>query len=292
MGPALRDRLRHLQGMTERPVPTPASLRHLLPDPSFRPYANWGQNFLLDQRIAARIVAALELAPGQSVLEIGPGTGSLTRILVAQCAVVSAIEIDRRLQDALAPLVEGGLRLVWADALAVEWGKALTTPLDQAMIVSNIPYAISGPLLVRILKSRPQRAVVMVQQEVADRLLAPLGHHERGSLTLVREAYADAELLFRVKGAAFWPAPTVTSAVVRLTPRADLVQQGAERIWTNLFHYRRKTIRRGLQEAFSLSPKDALTVLRAAGIDSRLRPQELSLAAFEALTPLLVRGED
>ena len=278
--------------MTGRSVPIPASLRQLLPDPSFRPQPGWGQNFLLDQRIAQRMVDALALAPGQRVLEIGPGTGSLTRLLMAAEAAVATIEIDRRLESALQSLSGEGLRLIWGDALAVDWQEALGGPVDEAVIVSNIPYAISGPLLVRIVKSRPRCALVMVQAEVAARLLAPCGDSRRGSLTLVREAYAHAELLFRVKGTAFWPAPDVTSAVVRLWPRPALVEQGAERIWTNLFHYRRKTVRRSLQEAFSLSPNEALALLAEAGLDSRMRPQELPLGAFETLARLLPRRED
>ncbi len=278
--------------MTGRPAPIPASLRQLLPDPSFRPQPGWGQNFLLDQRIAQRMVDALEPAPGQRVLEIGPGTGSLTRLLLATQAAVAAIEIDRRLEAALGPLTQQGLRLTWGDALALDWQEVLGGAVEEALIVSNVPYAISGPLLVRIVKSRPRCALVMVQAEVADRLLAPVGDSRRGSLTLVREAHAHAELLFRVKGAAFWPAPEVTSAVLRLWPRAAAVEQGAEWIWTNLFHYRRKTVRRSLQEAFSLSPKEALAILAEAGLDSRLRPQELPLGAFESLARLLPRRED
>ncbi|MHB1505705.1 MAG: 16S rRNA (adenine(1518)-N(6)/adenine(1519)-N(6))-dimethyltransferase RsmA [Sulfobacillus sp.] len=265
----------------------PASLKALLPDPAFRPRISWGQNFLLDLRVAERIVDSLELGANDSVLEIGPGTGSLTRVLTGRDARVTAIEIDRRLEGALMQGQTDKLRLVWGNALTVDWTQAVGEPLDQVSVVSNIPYAISGALLVQVLQCRPRQAVVMVQEEVAQRLVAPVGHTERGSLTLLREANADAQLLFRVKASAFWPRPTITSAVVRLTPTSRPVQQGAERLWTNLFRYRRKTVRRGLQEAFALSPQDALDVLAEAGVASQLRPQELALTAFESLAAAL-----
>ncbi len=265
----------------------PASLKTLLPDPAFRPRSSWGQNFLLDLRVAERIVDSLELGANASVLEIGPGTGSLTRALTGRGARVTAIEIDRRLEGALMQGQTEKLRLVWGNALTVDWTQAVGEPLSQVSVVSNIPYAIAGPLLVQLLQCRPRQAVVMVQEEVAQRLVAPVGHTERGSLTLLREANADARLLFRVKASAFWPRPTITSAVVRLTPASRPVQQGAERLWTNLFRYRRKTVRRALQEAFALSPQDALDVLAKAGVASQLRPQELALTAFESLAAAL-----
>lgn len=273
--------------MNPKGISAPASLKRLLPDPAFRPRISWGQNFLLDQRVAERIVDCLDLSPHDAVLEIGPGTGSLTRVLIGRGARVTAIEIDRRLEGALAQDATTSLRLVWGDALKVDWTQAVGEPVDRVSVVSNIPYAISGPLLVQVLTCRPRRTVVMVQEQVAQRLLAPVGHTERGSLTLLREANADAELLFRVKGSAFWPQPDVVSAVVRLSPTTRPVQQGAQRLWTNLFRYRRKTVRRGLQEAFGLAPKVALEILAEAGLASSLRPQELALADFESLAVVL-----
>ncbi len=265
----------------------PASLKRLLPDPGFSPRKSWGQNFLLDSRVAERIVDSLDLEPEGAVLEIGPGTGSLTRVLIERRAKVTAIEIDRRLAGALAEGAGKSLRLVWADALQVDWAAEVGEPLDRVSLVSNLPYAISGPLLVQILTRRPRRAVVMVQEEVAQRLLAPVGSTERGSLTLLCEANAEAELLFRVKGSAFWPQPDVVSAVLRLTPVTRPIEQGAQRVWTNLFRYRRKTVRRALQEAFGLTPVAALAVLAEAGLTSSLRPQELALTAFESLAAAL-----
>lgn len=251
-----------------------------------------GQHFLSDPRILGRIADALELTGDETVVEIGPGRGALTDLLVPRAARVVAIEYDR----ALAAL----LRARYASEPKVEVVEAdvLTVPLADAaggdfVLVGNVPYYITTPILFHALEPpRPHRAVYLVQREVAERIAAAPGAEEYGALSANVQAVARAEQLFRVPAGAFNPPPKVESAVIRITPRPDpVIGPGEEgefrRFVQDAFGMRRKQMRRVLRSIGMLGADEAERILREAGVDPAARPETLSPAQFAAVVRLL-----
>lgn len=228
-----------------------------------------GQHFLDDAGILNRIVDALDPVAGETVLEIGPGKGSLTAALLARGVKVIAIEKDRELA---AMLVREGLTVVAGDALRIEWPHV-------PKIVGNIPYYITSPLIDKALTPPlPERVVFLVQAEVAERLAAEPGGKVYGALSVGVQALCRVEKLFTIAPGSFKPPPKVRSAVVRLTPRADpLVRQeeiGAFRTFvTACFSQRRKQLKNAV-------PGLSSSELEQLGIDPTLRPERLPPEAF------------
>ena len=179
-----------------------------------------GQHFLTDRRILTRIVDALDPAPDDTVIEIGPGRGALTEILQHRVGRLVAIEYDRALAAMLRERYAGTrVEIIQADVLESDFA-ALAGP--DFSVVGNVPYYITTPILFHALETpRARRAVYLVQREVADRMVAGAGSGEYGALTVNLQALATVELVFGVPRGAFHPAPKVDSAVVRVTPRAD-----------------------------------------------------------------------
>jgi len=275
--------------VTERPRPP-------------RPRKALGQHFLSDVRILDRIVAALDPAPGELVLEIGPGPGTLTARLLAAGLRVVAIEKDRRLArecevrnaecgiDRLTVVVGDALRRDWHGLL--EAGPAISRSefrIPQWKVVGNIPYNITSPLIERALTPPvPERIVFLVQAEVADRLAAPPGTKVYGALSVGVQAVCRVERLFAVRAGAFRPPPRVRSAVVRLTPLDEPLVAPAEqadfrRFVTACFARRRKQLRNVLAGVWDSPPDAAVAVLARLGIDPTARPETLAPADFAGL---------
>jgi 16S rRNA (adenine1518-N6/adenine1519-N6)-dimethyltransferase len=228
-----------------------------------------GQHFLDDPRILGRIVDALDPVPGETVLEIGPGKGSLTRALLARGLRVVAIEKDPELAEGL------GIDVIRGDALRVEWPRV-------AKVVGNIPYYITSPLIVKALTPpMPERVVFLVQAEVADRIVAKPGGKTYGGLSVGVQAVARAEKLFEVAPGAFRPPPKVRSAVIRLTPLEEPLV-GAEEVpafrvfVTACFSKRRKQLKNAV-------PGISEAELESLGFDSAVRPERLPPEAFVRL---------
>jgi 16S rRNA (adenine1518-N6/adenine1519-N6)-dimethyltransferase len=242
----------------------------------------YGQNFLADPHYVKRIADAVAPRPGERVVEIGPGLGALTGELVARAGRIVAIEIDRdlaaRLRERYSP---DQLELVVGDALEVDLD-ALGTDLR---VVGNLPYNISSPILFRLAaQAHALRDVtVMLQKEVVARMTAEPATAEYGRLTVMLEATFAIERLFVVPPGAFRPAPTVDSAVARLTPlrdRAPAIADRArfERVVAAAFSQRRKTLRNALSSL--VTPGQ----FAAAGIDPQRRGETLSVREFVALS--------
>lgn len=232
-----------------------------------RPRPKLGQHFLRDGRYAERAVEAAKLRPDDVVLEVGPGKGVLTRILAPRVAKVVAVELDEALADALdVPNVE----LIRGDAVQVE-----IPPFTAC--VSNLPYQISSPFLFRLLEREFRVAVLMVQKEFADRLIAKVGTGDYGRLSVNAQRRADVELLVRVPPGAFDPPPQVESAIVRISPRAPAfdVPPNYDRVVERAFDQRRKKI------ANSLGAKDIPYADK--------RPEELTPAQFAEVADALRR---
>ncbi len=258
------------QGGSRRPPPARKSL---------------GQHFLNDTRILQRIVDALELTGNETVLEIGPGRGSLTRLLAGVAKRLVLIEYDRmlaaRLREKYAstPSVE----VVEADVLTVDLGAVAGGPY---VLVGNVPYYITTPILFHALAApRPDRAVYLIQREVADRIVAPPGSDEYGALSVNVQGFALPTKLFRVAPGSFDPPPKVESAVIRIDPRLDPVvgveiEDRFRRFVIDAFGMRRKQMRRILRSLEHLDAESADAVLVAAGIDPTARPETLSPEDF------------
>jgi 16S rRNA (adenine1518-N6/adenine1519-N6)-dimethyltransferase len=227
-----------------------------------------GQHFLIDRRVLSRIGDYASLSRSDAVLEVGPGTGNLTRVLSERAGSVYAIEVD----PALASSLEGRFENV-----SIIRGDALRVPLPEYnKIVSNLPYQISSKITFRLLARPFDLAVLMYQREFAERMVAPPGRREHGRLALNVAFWAEAEVLETVPRGAFSPRPQVESAIVRLRPRktpAPVDWGGFEALTRGLFSMRRKKIKRAL--AAMKVPPHALSRIAPARLERR--PEELSL---------------
>ena len=253
-----------------------------------------GQHFLDDQRILDRIVDALELSAGDTLIEIGPGRGSLTARLHGKAGRLILIEYDRALAEALRKRYAGdtSVTVIQADVLTVNFREVVG---GAYKLVGNIPYYITTPILFKALEPpRPSRAVYLVQREVAQRLAAQPGTREYGALSVNAQALARIEVLFRVAPGSFHPPPKVESAVVRVTPLErtivnDEEQAAFSRLVQDAFGLRRKQMRRVVRELLDADAPMADTLLASAEIDPSVRPEVLGPDAFARLARAISR---
>ena len=239
-----------------------------------------GQHFLTDPRILSRIADALELTGTETVVEIGPGRGALTEQLLRRARHVFAIEVDRDLVPLLRTRFSGApLTVVEADVLDVSLADLAG---NDFMVAGNVPYYITTPILFQALRRpRARRSVFLVQREVAERVTAAAGAEEYGALSANVQAIAHSELLFKVPAGAFQPAPSVESAVLRVTPRPDPAideaeEEGYRAFVQGAFGFRRKQMRRVLRTLADIDAATAESALAAAGVDPDARPETLS----------------
>jgi 16S rRNA (adenine1518-N6/adenine1519-N6)-dimethyltransferase len=261
---------------------TPSEVRELLRRHGVRPSKALGQNFLVDENTARRIVRLAELRPGERVVEVGPGVGSLTISLADEGVHVCAIEIDRHLLPILEEVVTGrDVEVVHDDALKVDWNARLGS--EPWVMVANLPYNIAATVVVRALETAPmiQRMLVMVQREVGDRLAAGAGDDAYGAVSVKVAYYADAKVVGSVSPNVFEPKPNVESALVRLVRHVTPpVAVDAERMFDLVragFATRRKTLRNTLAGRI-----DADGFARA-NVDPQARAETLSLADWARL---------
>jgi 16S rRNA (adenine1518-N6/adenine1519-N6)-dimethyltransferase len=260
-----------------------------------RPRKRFGQNFLVDFDVIERIVAAIAPRRGEPIIEIGPGRGELTCPLLAAGADLHVIEIDRDLAADLPRQVPGlaADHIHVGDALEVDLASLL--PLragERIRVVGNLPYNISTPLLVRLVKSAGaiRDMHFMLQKEVVDRMAAAPGGKDYGRLTLLCQYHCAVVFLFTVPPEAFEPAPKVESGFVRLiphdTPPAEVPDYATlERLVAQAFSQRRKTLRN------SLRPLMAAAQIEEAGVDPALRAEALSLRDFARLAQVMAHYE-
>jgi len=243
-----------------------------------------GQHFLLDLNITRRIARSAGDLAGKPVIEVGPGPGGLTRALLEAGAHVTAVEKDARFLPLLEPLVEwseGRLRIVEGDALEVD--EETLVEGARASVISNLPYNVGTPLLVKWLKAGAWRGdmTLMFQKEVAQRIVAQPGSDAYGRLAVLAQARCETRLEFTVPARAFTPPPKIASAIVRLTDRADPYAHldALERVTAAAFGQRRKMLRSALR---SLTPEPE-PILLAADIKPTARAEEIDQAGFRRL---------
>jgi 16S rRNA (adenine1518-N6/adenine1519-N6)-dimethyltransferase len=246
-----------------------------------------------------KLVTAVAATPADAILEIGPGRGAITRPLAAQAGRLLAIEVDRDLAADLEAAALPNVTVVTNDVLSVdlapivtEWLGAPPSSANQIRVVGNLPYNISSPILFALLDFAARThgvrdAMLMLQKEVADRLVAKVGTGEYGVLTVLTGLNADVTRVLSLPPGAFRPQPKVHSAVVRLTFRPPTVaipdQQLFVRMVRTMFTQRRKTLGNALKPFAIERGGDALRALAAAGIDPQRRPETLALAEMAAL---------
>lgn len=266
----------------------PRTIRELAAELDLRPTKQRGQNFVHDANTVRRIVAASGITSDDVVLEIGPGLGSLTLGLLEVARHVHVIEIEqslaRRLPRTVAERLPGAsdkLHVIESDALDVT---ELPDPQPTA-VVANLPYNVSVPVLLHVLALWPsiERGLVMVQLEVADRLVAPPGSKVYGVPSAKLAWYAEASRVGTVPPKVFWPVPNVDSGLVRLTrrepPATTASRTDVFRVVDAAFGQRRKMLRGALSGLFG-SGADAVAALEAAGVDPQARGEVLGIADF------------
>jgi 16S rRNA (adenine1518-N6/adenine1519-N6)-dimethyltransferase len=273
---------------------------------SIRAKKRLGQHFLVDQRVVARIVEAVSPSRSDTVIEIGPGTGAITRPLASRAGYLAAVEADSDLVLELeAGTLSDNVSIIHGDALAIDWSTLIDSTvsafrahmgevagLPRVRVVGNLPYYISTPIIQALLAQHARifDITVMLQDEVARRIASLPGNREYGYLSVLTQLYCEIQRLFEVPPSAFRPAPGVRSAVIRLTVRRQLAVpiENEERylmLVRAAFAQRRKTILNNLKAAAGhLGPARPLEeALARAGIDPRRRAETLSLQEFADL---------
>ncbi|MEW6443549.1 MAG: 16S rRNA (adenine(1518)-N(6)/adenine(1519)-N(6))-dimethyltransferase RsmA [bacterium] len=281
------------------------TLKEYVRDYGGGPKRSLSQVFLIERGVLEKILGLAELGPEDTVIEIGPGPGALTREILPRVRRLLAIEIDRRLAGYLRAAIPGGsgFLLVCMDALRFDYRRVsarLGTPLK---VIANLPYSVSSPLLFSLLDQHEafSMLVLMLQKEVAQRLTASPGTKDYGALTVLSRMYFRTALEYRVSRHCFHPVPKVDSAVVRFLPNRDVrvLTRGQEATFRKIvkaaFAARRKTLYNSLRLALAPAPPDPvlLAMLRGCGLDPSCRAETLTLEEFVELAlaadPLLTR---
>jgi len=266
-----------------------AQIRELAAALDLKPSKSLGQNFVIDSNVCTKIVRTAAVGPTDIALEIGPGLGSLTLALLESAASVVAVEIDSRLAGQLPITVANhfehpeNLTVLNQDALTIQ-----TLPVDPTVLVANLPYNVSVPVLLHLLEKfgSLRTGVVMVQAEVADRLAAKPGTKEYGIPSVKAAWWAEVKGAGSVSRSVFWPAPNVDSKLVsftrRQTPGDEVLRRKVFTIIDAAFAQRRKMLRSALSGLYG-SSSSAEEILKRADIDPTLRGEALEISSFCAI---------
>jgi 16S rRNA (adenine1518-N6/adenine1519-N6)-dimethyltransferase len=266
-------------------------IRALAAELDVTPTKKLGQNFVVDANTVRKIVAVARVQPGDRVVEVGPGLGSLTLAILETGAAVTAVEIDHRLAARLPETAaahgvpDGALTVVDADAL-----RMVELPGEPEVLVANLPYNVSVPVLLHFMETFPglDRGVVMVQAEVGERLAAPPGSKVYGAPSVKAAWYGAWRLAGTVSRQVFWPVPNVDSVLVGFQRDAEPRGSEDERrrtfaIVDAAFQQRRKMLRQALAGALGMSAADTSALLEQAGVAPTARGEELTVEAFQRI---------
>lgn len=274
--------------MTSSPLATPRATLEVLGVHGLGTKKSLGQHFLIDDNVVGRILDLAALLPGTTVVEVGPGIGTLTLALCAVAEAVVAVERDTRLEPVLADTLSGcaNVRVLYADALDIS-ASELSKPFGSpSAFVANLPYAVAATLVLRYFELLPQllSAVVMVQAEVADRMLAEPGSKDYGAYTVKLRLLARPIGRFGVPRTCFLPPPRVDSTVVRFdrreVPYDDTTRVAAAALADIAFAQRRKTLRNTLKAGLAGGADAADALLNSSGIDGGRRAETLSVEEY------------
>ena len=279
-------------------IASPQVTNHILHRIKLRAAKKLGQNFLIDENIVRNIVAAAELSDKDTVLEVGPGIGTLTQGLAESGASVVAVELDKRLLPVLDTTLEGydNVRIVNGDILQVDIMQ--TVGVDEFKVCANLPYYITTPIIFALLEKRlpMERLVAMVQKEVAERMAAKPGGKDYGALSVAIQYYTEPEIAFIVPPSSFIPAPSVDSAVIvckrREKPPVEVCDEALFfRVVKAAFSLRRKMLNNSLKN-MGIKGEQVAKWLKLAGVDGKRRAETLSLEDFAALTNTFAASKD
>lgn len=277
--------------MVHSRLATPGATAEVLRSHGIHPRKALGQHFLVDDNVVGRILGLADLSGRDAVLEVGPGIGTLTVALCEVAGAVIAVERDERLLEILTDTTAGchGLTVLHADAVEVPVAELMTPLGPPSAFVANLPYAVAATVVLRFFEEIPalRFAVVMVQAEVADRMVAEPGNKDYGAYTVKLRMHACPTGRFAVSPACFMPPPRVESTVLRLervernVSRTKLLAAG--RMAEAAFAQRRKTLRNSVRSALGIDADTVDSVLSEAGVDGSRRAETLAVSEFLAL---------
>ena len=261
----------------------------------------YGQNFLIDEHVLNKIIAAAELTEDDYVIEIGPGIGTMTERMAPECRHVTAIEIDKELIPILSETLSGfdNVDIINEDVLKVDLNKLIAERNDNkpVKVVANLPYYITTPIIMSLLENKIpiDTITVMVQKEVADRMMVGPGTKDYGALSLAVQYYAKPYIVANVPMNCFIPRPNVASAVIRLTCHKEPpVTVKDEKLMFNLirasFNQRRKTLINGISNfsGLSFTKEQVAMALNSTGLSENIRGEALDLEKFAKLSDALL----
>lgn len=261
----------------------------------------YGQNFLIDEHVLNKIIAAAELSKDDYVIEIGPGIGTMTERMAPECRHVTAIEIDKELIPILSETLSGfdNVDIINEDVLKVDLNKLIAERNDNkpVKVVANLPYYITTPIIMSLLENKIpiDTITVMVQKEVADRMMVGPGTKDYGALSLAVQYYAKPYIVANVPMNCFIPRPNVASAVIRLTCHKEPpVTVKDEKLMFNLirasFNQRRKTLINGISNfsGLSFTKEQVAMALNSIGLNENIRGEALDLEKFAKLSDALL----
>lgn len=261
----------------------------------------FGQNFIVNPGICPKIVQAAGIDKSYGVLEVGPGIGVLTKELAAAASKVAAVEIDTRLPALLAETLAecSNVEIVQGDVLKTDLHALIAEKFAglQVAVCANLPYYITSPIIMKLLEDKLpiDNITVMVQKEAAERLAALPGTRESGAVSCAVRYFAQPRMMFSVQAGSFYPAPKVTSAVVRMdirpTPAVSVPDEKAYfALVRAAFGQRRKTAANSIAAGLGIPRPQVTAALEAAGLDPRVRPEQLTLEDFAAVDAALRAG--
>ncbi len=281
-------------------ITSPKEMKALLDRHGFNFTKSLGQNFLIDQNIVEKIVRQGQIQ-GENVVEIGPGIGTLTREMAKEANKVLAIEIDQK----LSPLLEETIgefqntKVIFQDILKTDIEKVTREYFNghPFKVVANLPYYITSPILIYLLKSNANisEIIVMMQREVADRIVATNGNKEYGSISVFLKYFGDSKILMNVPNTVFMPKPKVGSSVIRLQVKKEKRQEKVEdieKILRAAFGKRRKTILNSLSTGLNLEKDYIRKVLEDLNISENSRAENLTLDDYLSLTNKIINREN
>jgi len=273
-----------------------ASIKQELKEYGLFPKKRLGQHFLVDSNILNKVIRTAQVEKGDMVLEVGPGLGEMTLVLAQHAKKVIAIEIDAKLAVILKQKVEdfSNVEVVQSDILKMDFSSFLRKEGHLIKVVANLPYKISTPLLFRFIESKEafSTLTLMLQKEVAERIVASPGRKEYGPLSIFIQIFSIVSIRFFIKPSAFFPPPKVESAVVHMSfKEKPMVNLGDEewfkKIVKGCFGYRRKTLMNALKHSGLPLPQSIESRMQKIGIDPRRRPETLTIQEFVRLAEAL-----
>ena len=272
------------------------SIRKELTEYGLIPKKGWGQHFLIDRNILNKVIRTAQINEKDIVLEVGPGLGEMTIGLAKKAKRVITIEIDPKLVEILKKKMVDypNVEVVKGDILKVDFNKLLNQEKDPVKVVANLPYQISTPLLFCFIESRKlfSTLTLMLQKEVAERIVAPPGGKEYGPLSIFVQLVSNLSILFFVKPTAFFPPPKIESAVIHMTWKEKPMVEVKDEEWfkkivKGCFGYRRKTLTNALKHSDLSLPHDIESRIKKIGIDPQRRPETLTIQEFSNLAECL-----